>query len=348
MFARFVILGAATAALALPVQAQQRGTMEVGAFLSYTAFDRNLALENALGGGGRIGLFLTPRASIEFEGGVSPAGRTGGGDDVNVAVFSGRLTLVPVKVGRLSLLLGAGLEHTDTYQFESYGLHALVGGKIALSENAALRADYIWSDLEGGLGTNSSFHIGLSLYRHPAGKETTVYRTAAAPAPVVRPDSVSAAETARLRRAEASLRALRDSIARLPAPPAPSTGPSAATTATMQEMVYFEREQAVLSDTAKRILDEKVALFQADPALRIVIVGFASEPGTPAYNMALGLRRAEASKTYLVSRGVSASRIEIATRGEGQLVVEGPGEVANAQNRRGQFRILVAEPPARR
>jgi outer membrane protein OmpA-like peptidoglycan-associated protein len=78
--------------------------------------------------------------------------------------------------------------------------------------------------------------------------------------------------------------------------------------------------------------------------MRIVIVGFASQPGTEAYNLALGTRRAEAAKAYLVSQGVDPIRIEIATRGEGQLVVEGPGELADAENRRGQFRLLIADP----
>ena len=49
-------------------------------------------------------------------------------------------------------------------------------------------------------------------------------------------------------------------------------------------------------------------------------------------------------KAYLVSRGVAANRIEITTRGENNLLVEGPGDVANAANRRGQFRLLIANP----
>ena len=66
------------------------------------------------------------------------------------------------------------------------------------------------------------------------------------------------------------------------------------------------------------------------------ISGFASRPGTEAYNMALGLRRAEAARAHLVSRGVDPIRIKIATRGEAQLFIEGPGETADAANRRGQ------------
>ncbi|MBA3854634.1 MAG: hypothetical protein C0503_09470 [Gemmatimonas sp.] len=92
------------------------------------------------------------------------------------------------------------------------------------------------------------------------------------------------------------------------------------------------------------MLDDKVAIFNANPDMKIVITGYASSPGTDAYNMALGLRRANASRDYLVSKGVAANRIEIATRGENNLLVEGPSDVANTANRRGQFRLLIANP----
>ena len=78
--------------------------------------------------------------------------------------------------------------------------------------------------------------------------------------------------------------------------------------------------------------------------MRIAITGYASAPGTEGYNMALGLRRAQATKDYLVSRGVDPIRIEIGTRGENNLLVEGDNFYANGQNRRGQFRLLIADP----
>lgn len=119
---------------------------------------------------------------------------------------------------------------------------------------------------------------------------------------------------------------------------------SAKALATMQEMVYFKNNRYDLSDSAKVILNNKVAVFQSNPAMRIVIVGFASQKGTKVYNMALGLKRAEASKAYLVSQGIDPIRIEISTEGEGQLAVEGQGKAAAAANRRGQFRLLIADP----
>ena len=159
--------------------------------------------------------------------------------------------------------------------------------------------------------------------------------------PVVAPDSVSAAETARLRAVEASYQGLRDSLA-VPKPVPPAS--SAEALATMEQKIFFENNRSDLTDSAQTILNDKIAIFGANPAMRIVIVGFASQPGTNTHNMALGLKRAEAAKAYLVLHGIDPVRIEIATRGEGELAVEGRTEVADAANRRGQFRLLIADP----
>jgi peptidoglycan-associated lipoprotein len=118
---------------------------------------------------------------------------------------------------------------------------------------------------------------------------------------------------------------------------------SAEALATMEEKIYFKNDRSDLSREAKMILNEKVKVFQANPAMRIAISGFASKPGTAEYNMALGLRRAESARAYLVSQGVNPDRIEIATQGEGHLAVQGPGKAANAANRRNQFRLLIAD-----
>lgn len=162
-----------------------------------------------------------------------------------------------------------------------------------------------------------------------------------AAAPVVAPDSVSAAETARLRATAVSYQALRDSLA---VPKIMPPASSSAALATMEQKIFFKNDQSKLTDSAQATLNDKVTIFGANPAMRIVIVGFASQPGTAAYNMALGLRRAEAAKAYLVKQGIDPIRIEIATRGEEQLAVEGHDATANAANQRGQFRLLTADP----
>ncbi len=341
MLVRNLTIGLAAAALAVPMAAQDRGTMELGGYVSRTAYDDNLLVNSAFGLGARVGMFINPRLSFEVEAGVSPASRPLGLPDVNVANTMMRLTWNPIRAGRMKLLLGAGLEHTDTYQFESYGLHLLGGVKFALSERSAFRVDGIFSDLEGGLGTNKSLHVGLSVFRKPnASRTDTVHQTTMMPAPMpmAHSDSVSAAETRRLRAAEANLNALRDSLAR-----GTYTGlSSAAALAIMNEMVFFEREKFNLSDSAKQTLDRKVPIFAENPRMRIIITGYASEPGTDDYNMLLGLNRARAARDYLISKGVNTIRIEISTRGERAPIDTGTDDQANATNRRAQFRLLLA------
>src|ERR1051325_10715969 len=136
MFKTAIMVGIAALVGAVPATTQQRGTMEFGAFGSNTSWSSGLNLNSSFGAGARIGLFITPRLSAEFEGGGGNASRGLGLADVNVGVLSGRLTFVPAKFGSVSLLAGLGADHTDTYFFESYGVHALLGAKIRLSETS--------------------------------------------------------------------------------------------------------------------------------------------------------------------------------------------------------------------
>ena len=333
-----IMVGVAVLVGTVPATAQTRGTMEFGAFGSRTSWDNSLNMNSNFGAGARIGVYITPRLAAEFEGGGGSASRGAGLSDVNVGILSGRLTFVPAKFGKVSILAGLGADHTDTYFFESYGVHALLGAKIRLSDFVALRVDGINSWMSHGTGQQRGVHFGLSFYRHPGMNTVTNTIMVAGPQLAQRPDSVSAYETRRLRAAAANYQSLRDSLNR------PKVGSSAEALATMKEVIHFDNDRSDLSDSARAILDDKVTVFRANPAMRIVISGFASQPGTSDYNMALGLRRAEAAKAYLVSRGVDPIRVEIATKGEGQLLVEGPGEVADAENRRGQFRLLIADP----
>ena len=336
-----IMVGVAVLIAAVPATAQHRGTMEFGAFGSNTSWDASLNMNSSWGAGARIGVFITPRLSAEFEGGGGSASRGSGLEDVNTGLLAGRLAYVPFKTGGVSFLLGLGASHTDTYFFESYGLDGLLGAKIRLSDFVALRVDGIQTWMANGNGSNRALHLGLSFYRNPGVNTVTNTVMVAGPQTAQRPDSVSAYETKRLRAAAAGYVGLRDSLNRSKFGGPPS---SAEALATMLQVIHFQNDQSSLSDSAKAILDDKVTVFRANPSMRIVISGFASQPGTAEYNMALGLRRAESAKAYLVSRGVDPIRIEIATKGEGQLLVEGPGEVADAQNRRGQFRLLIADP----
>jgi len=336
MFARITIIGVALLLVASPAASQERGTIEFGGFATATSFDNSLHMNNSFGAGGRVGVFVMPWLSLEFDGLGSTAGRTLGLQDVNVGMVHARVTAVPIKVGRASLLVGVGVNDFDTNFHVSYGVHGLLGAKLALTDAVSLRVDAIQDRMSMGGGANRTLNAGLSIYRHAPATVRTVTREIPGPAAAPtaqRPDSVSAAETARLRAIEAEHRAMLAADAR-----------ARSDAATMAEVIHFAHDSSELSSAARAILDSKVRVFQSDPAMRILITGYASRPGTEAYNMALGLRRAEATRAYLVSQGVAASRVQIATRGQNELVIDGPGERADAANRRGEFRLLVADP----
>lgn len=339
MSLRNITMGLAALAMAVPAAAQQRGTVEFGAFGSLGSFDKALTLDRGMGGGGRIGVYLEPRVALEFDKGEMRTTRTLGLKDVNTGILAGRLVLTPIRSGALSILLGAGAgASTETNFLHSYGLNALLGAKIALSDNAALRADLInhWLANESWK-TYRAVHLGLSLYRNPAHVTRTV--TVQAPAPMmVHSDSVSAEEQARLRRMEQEFRALRDSLNRPVATPASS----AAALATMEEKIHFDTDKSDLTAESQAILDAKVAVFRANPDMRIVIVGNADERATDEYNMALGRRRSDAAKAYLVAKGIDPVRIVVTSEGERQPTASGTTPDAQALNRRAEFRLLIA------
>jgi peptidoglycan-associated lipoprotein len=106
------------------------------------------------------------------------------------------------------------------------------------------------------------------------------------------------------------------------------------------QMINFDFDKsAIRSGRDTRVLEEKAAVLQANPALTIEVVGHCDERGTNAYNMRLGQRRADAAKRFLQQRGIAASRITVRSMGEGQPLDPGHNEAAWARNRRDEFRI---------
>lgn len=110
--------------------------------------------------------------------------------------------------------------------------------------------------------------------------------------------------------------------------------------ATLTAPVYYDYDQAELSDAARSLLTAKAQVLQARPALRVRITGHTDERGSSEYNLALGLRRAAEAKAFLVANGADASRIEISSMGEEQPAVQGSSEEAWAKNRRAEFAPL--------
>jgi len=106
-------------------------------------------------------------------------------------------------------------------------------------------------------------------------------------------------------------------------------------------MIHFDYDKAIIRGGDAAVLDQKVAILQANPPLRIRISGHCDERGSDEYNLALGNRRATAAKQYLVSHGIDASRVETVSYGEERPIDPGHNEEAWAKNRRDEVDILA-------
>jgi peptidoglycan-associated lipoprotein len=105
--------------------------------------------------------------------------------------------------------------------------------------------------------------------------------------------------------------------------------------------VHFETARAVLSADAMDALTANALILSRFPDLVVEIQGHADERGTTDYNLALGQQRAAAVADYLIGQGIAASRLPLVSFGEERPIVAGSGDVAWAQNRRAEFRILT-------
>jgi peptidoglycan-associated lipoprotein len=103
--------------------------------------------------------------------------------------------------------------------------------------------------------------------------------------------------------------------------------------------IHFDLDRSNIRPDDMGTLDQKVAILQANPDLRIRIGGHCDERGSDEYNLALGNRRAQSTKQYLVSHGIDASRIETQSWGEERPLVDGHDESAWSQNRRAEFEV---------
>jgi peptidoglycan-associated lipoprotein len=124
-----------------------------------------------------------------------------------------------------------------------------------------------------------------------------------------------------------------------PQPPAP---PSQYHAEAALKPIHFDFDKADIRPGDAKILDANAAWLTANPKLLVLIEGHCDERGTAEYNLALGERRAKATQTYLVSRGVQAERITTVSYGEERPACTEHTEKCWATNRRAQF--LVKEP----
>jgi peptidoglycan-associated lipoprotein len=105
--------------------------------------------------------------------------------------------------------------------------------------------------------------------------------------------------------------------------------------------VFFATDSSDLSPEARELLAANAQWLKAHPTVRITIEGHADERNTDEYNLALGWRRANAVRSYLVSLGINAGRIDTISYGEERPFAPGSNEAAWAQNRRAHFVVTA-------
>jgi peptidoglycan-associated lipoprotein len=180
--------------------------------------------------------------------------------------------------------------------------------------------------------------VALACGGQPAPPPAPAVDSAAIRDSIARAEAARRAEADRLARERAERERLareaaaRDSLARLAAATERVRG-------MITQMINFDYDKSNIRPGDAAILDQKIAILQANPALRISITGHCDERGSDEYNLALGNRRALAAREYLVNRGIAADRISTASRGEEQPLDPASNEAAWSRNRRDEFGI---------
>ncbi|WND75113.1 peptidoglycan-associated lipoprotein Pal [Thalassospiraceae bacterium LMO-SO8] len=101
------------------------------------------------------------------------------------------------------------------------------------------------------------------------------------------------------------------------------------------DRVFFAFDRFDVEPDQKKVLDVQAAWLKKYSSVTVTIEGHADERGTREYNLALGERRANAVKEYLIYLGIDAKRIKTVSYGEERPVALGSDETAWSQNRRG-------------
>jgi OOP family OmpA-OmpF porin len=137
--------------------------------------------------------------------------------------------------------------------------------------------------------------------------------------------------------------ALVPAVAATPTPPPPAAvppAPPAASKVTFAADAFFDFDKSVLKPEGRAKLDDLVSKIR-DVNLEVIIaVGHTDSIGSDAYNQKLSVRRAEAVKAYLVSKGIERNRVYTEGKGEKQPVADNRTKEGRAKNRRVEIEVV--------
>ena len=100
------------------------------------------------------------------------------------------------------------------------------------------------------------------------------------------------------------------------------------------DRVFFATNESVLTTASRETLRKQAAWLRKNSNINVVLEGHADERGTREYNLALGERRANAAKDYLMTYGISSDRISVLSYGKERPVDSGSNPLAWSKNRR--------------
>ena len=130
----------------------------------------------------------------------------------------------------------------------------------------------------------------------------------------------------------------------VPAPvvpaPAPAPVPPAATKVTYAADAFFDFDKSVLKPEGKAKLDDLVGKVKGINLEVIIAVGHTDAVGTDGYNQGLSVKRSEAVKAYLVSKGIEKNRVYTEGKGEKQPVADNKTTEGRAKNRRVEIEVV--------
>ena len=109
------------------------------------------------------------------------------------------------------------------------------------------------------------------------------------------------------------------------------------------EKVYFDFDKSAIKPLEQSKLNNVADFLKRNAQVSILIEGNCDERGTEEFNRELGVRRAEASRDYLVSLGIDRARIQTLSRGKDNPAVTGEGGESRSLNRRDEFVVLTSD-----
>ena len=126
--------------------------------------------------------------------------------------------------------------------------------------------------------------------------------------------------------------------------PAPAPAPAAATKVTYAADTFFDFDKSVLKADGKAKLDDLAGKVKAINLEVIIAVGHTDSVGADAYNQKLSVKRADAVKAYLVTKGIEKNRVYTEGKGEKQPVADNKTDAGRSKNRRVEIEVVGTRP----